>query len=139
MHLECGVSDIENIPLPGMPEVQKLGVEVPVSAEAGIAGLLPVDLGQRLQESLQTALTATPEQRAQWRREAADREARELWERIQQRDEAQAVPLTLNALIAKMGWSPEYAKHLVQPYCGCEQGWDGWEFCQHARDLGLAP
>lgn len=56
-----------------------------------------------------------------------------------QRAAAPQVPLTLDALINKMGWTRGYAEHLVQPYCECWDGMDGWEYCQHARDLGLTP
>lgn len=35
------------------------------------------------------------------------------------------------------GFTREYAEHLVQPYCYCEDGMDGWDYCQHARDEGL--
>lgn len=40
----------------------------------------------------------------------------------------------------RMGWPAGYLTHLVQPYCECGPGSsmageDGWEFCEHARDL----
>lgn len=75
---------------------------------------------------------ATPEQREQWARE---QEA----ERNAERDTATHVPLTLDALLDKLGFSHAYAEHLVQPYCGCYDGRDGWEYCPHARDEGLVP
>ena len=58
-------------------------------------------------------------------------------EREQQRAEAESPPeLTVDALLAKLDFSREYAEHLMQPYCHCGHGWDGWDYCQHARDLG---
>lgn len=75
-------------------------------------------------------MNATPEQRAQWAAEAKQR-------RAEQRAAAAPVALTLDALIGKLGWSREYAEHVVQPYCECWDGMDGWEYCQYARDEGL--
>lgn len=49
------------------------------------------------------------------------------------------VDLTLETLLGKLDWAKEYAEHFVQPYCDCGDGNDGWEYCAHARDLGLAP
>lgn len=115
-------------------DVVKYGNTAWMSAEALRQDPLP-----DLVAHLDRALNATPEERAQMRRAAADREARELWTRIEQRNAAEAVPLTLDALLAKMGWERAYAEHLVQPYCGCGEDIDGWSYCDHARDLGLAP
>lgn len=68
----------------------------------------------------------------------AEKLARERAERTQQRSQAAAPgELTVDALLGKLVFSREYAEHLMQPYCGCGHGWDGWDFCQHARDLGL--
>lgn len=70
-----------------------------------------------------------------WAHEATQRRADE-------RAAVTAEPLTLHALLVRVqqwGWSREFVEHLVQPYCACEDGQDGWEFCEHARDLGLAP
>ncbi|GLY08323.1 hypothetical protein Acsp01_87020 [Actinoplanes sp. NBRC 101535] len=74
---------------------------------------------------------ATPEDRAQ---RAADARAR----RSAEREAADRVPFTVAGLAAKTGWTAGYIEHLVQPYCGCWQGYDGWEYCDHARDLGMA-
>lgn len=75
-------------------------------------------------------MTATPEERAQW---AEDLQRLRAAERLH----AERKPLTLDALLDKLGFSREYAEHLVQPYCYCEDGLDGWEYCTHARDEGL--
>lgn len=73
---------------------------------------------------------ASPEQRAEWATEAKDKRAEE-------RLQAEHVPLTLVAVLDRLGFSTEFAAHLVQPYCTCSVGSDGWDFCQHAYDLGL--
>jgi len=78
---------------------------------------------------------------ARWTPEAVhERETKERdrarAEREQQRAAAGQAELTLGALLSKLGFSDEYAQHLVQPYCRCECGHDGWEFCEHANDLG---
>ena len=58
-------------------------------------------------------------------------------EREQQRAEAASpAELTIDALLAKLDFSREYAEHLMQPYCHCGHRWDGWDYCHHARDLG---
>jgi hypothetical protein len=71
----------------------------------------------------------TPEERAA-------RIAKRKAERGAQRDAATRVELTLEALLDKLGFTREYAEHLVQPYCDCECGHDGWDYCPHANDLG---
>lgn len=73
---------------------------------------------------------STPEERAEWKRQADER-------RVQERAVAETVPLTMDNLLSKLGFTEEYARHLVQPYCECYDGMDGWEYCEHARDLGL--
>jgi hypothetical protein len=76
---------------------------------------------------------ASPEQRVRWQREAADR-------RTMERASAPLVRLDEFTLVARLGWSREYAHHFVQPYCSCEASPDdGWYVCPHADDLGLAP
>ncbi len=108
--------------------VVKYGQALPVSAE-------------RLADGEATAATfkrwrnASPQERAEWACRADQRSA-------EKRAAAEVVPLTLDTLLSridKWGWSREYAEHLVQPYCECWDGRDGWEYCQHARDLGLVP
>jgi len=83
-------------------------------------------------QALKTYQDATPAQREQWAREAKERAAAE-------RAAAPRVDLTLDGLIKRMGWTREYAEHLVQPYCLCEDDRDGWYYCQHARDEGVVP
>lgn len=75
----------------------------------------------------------TPEAIAARKAETA---AKQRAERQQQRDAAAPTDLTLEALLDKLGFSPEYAEHLMQPYCHCGDGHDGWDYCAHARDLG---
>lgn len=75
-------------------------------------------------------MNATPQERASWAAKAKQR-------RTEERAASAHVPLTPEALLEKMGWSRAYAEHLVQPYCDCFAGRDGWEYCEHARDLGM--
>lgn len=59
--------------------------------------------------------------------------------RAEERAAAAVVSLSLDALMDRMGWSREYAEHLVQLYCDCDIDREGgWEYCEHARDLGSA-
>jgi ferric-dicitrate binding protein FerR (iron transport regulator) len=107
--------------------VVKYGQALAVSAEQQADGEAMAAAFQRWRD-------ATPEERAEWARQADQRAAEE-------RATAETVPLTLGALLARVerwGWSREYMEHLVQPYCDCEDGRDGWEYCRHARDLGFA-
>lgn len=83
-----------------------------------------------LPEVLERWQAATPQQRAEWSQQAAET-------RAQERAAAPRRALDLAALLDAVGWSQEYAIHLVQPYCTCGAGPDGWDFCAHARDLGL--
>lgn len=99
------------------------------------------DVGNRAVANMSRWMNATPEERAQWAAEGRQREAEVQAGRAAEREAAPRVPLTLDALLARVddwGWSREYVEHLVQPYCGCEDGRDGWEYCSHARDLGFA-
>lgn len=88
--------------------------------------------GASLAAAFRDYLNATPEQRAAWAQEAAAQRATE-------RAEATPVPLTLDTVLDKLGWSREYAAHFVQPYCTCGDSYDGWDLCVHAQDLGLRP
>lgn len=92
-----------------------------------------------LPAAMERMLNATPEQRAEWRRQAELHEAEEARQRAEERAAVVPAPLSMGALLAKMGWSREYAEHLVQPYCECRDDIDGWSYCQHAEDLGFAP
>jgi hypothetical protein len=107
--------------------VAKWGQGVQISSEA-LTG------GYDLNAAFNRWRSATPTERAQWTRDAESKRAAE------RRAATSAVPLTLEALLDRVeqwGWSREYVEHLVQPYCECEDGRDGWEYCSHARDLGL--
>ncbi len=75
-------------------------------------------------------LNSSPEDR---NRRAA--EARAWRERV--RSAVESVPLTLDGLLEKLRFSREYAEHLMQPYCDCRDGYDGWERCPHAFDLEI--
>lgn len=125
-------------------EVTKHGVALPVSDEhvaVSVGGLLAnaTLLSRRLSERMEPAMNATPLQRAQWAAEAARHAATAAEERAAVRASTEVVPLTLETLMESRGWDRKYAEHLVQPYCECEPDREGgWEFCQHARDLGLA-
>lgn len=126
-------------------EVTKHGAVLPVSEEqmtVSVEGLLAnaTLLSRRLAERMELVMNATPKQRAEWAAEAARREAAAVVERAAERATTEVVPLTLETLMESRGWDREYAEHLVQPYCECDSDREGgWEFCQHARDLGLAP
>ena len=106
-------------------EVQKHHAHLLVSDEAlaDMAGMA---------DAFARFMRASPEERAAWAREAAEQRAAE-------RAAAVPVPLNLGALLQRMGWSREYAEHLVQPYCDCGPDGDGWNVCSHAGDLGLTP
>lgn len=85
---------------------------------------------QRASDAIQRWFDATPAEREQWQREALERRAEE-------RAQHEPVPLTLDALLDTLGFSVEYATHLVQRYCSCADSADGWDRCAHADDLGL--
>lgn len=106
-----------------MIEVRKYGATVQISDEARREG-------EQTAAALKRYMTATPGERAEWARQAAEARAAE-------RAAAPAVELTLDTLLTKLGWSRTYAEHVVQPYCDCDDTRAGWEMCQHARDLGL--
>ncbi len=105
--------------------VAKYGYTVQVSAEAQAEAF-------DIAAAIERWRTATPEQRREWERQAER-------ERAEERATALRVELTVDALTNRLGWSRAYAEHVVQPYCECYSGMDGWEYCQHARDLGLIP
>jgi hypothetical protein len=114
-------------------DVQKHGVVIPVGSALISDRILWTDFEaaqKRWRES-------TPEQRAAIDREYAERRRAER--------EAQEVVFTgpedVLARIGKhFGWSPEYVRHLAQPYCDCDYDSDGaWNLCIHASDLGLSP
>jgi hypothetical protein len=74
------------------------------------------------------AMTPEERQQAMWEAEQG---------RAVERAGAEHRSLTLDGLLDKLGWTSAYAEHLVQPYCDCGEGMDGWDYCIHARDLGL--
>lgn len=105
--------------------VHRHAAVIPMSAEALADAAATTEAYHRF-------MNATDAEREQWAREAADRRAAE-------RAAARRLPLTLDALIDDLNWTQEYAEHFVQPYCTCGDSRDGWDYCQHARDLGLTP
>lgn len=104
-------------------QVRKVAAFIPISQEL-------LEQATEDAQALQRWMNATPEERAQWAREAETDRARE-------RAAVPVVPLTLDGLLDKLGFSREYAEHLMQPYCYCSDGMDGWDRCIHADDLGL--
>lgn len=91
-------------------------------------------------------LDESNEQRAafvNWMRMAPERRAERIEEQRQKRAAERAgsdrKPITLEALLDKLGFSREYGEHLMQPYCYCDHGHDGWDYCAHAQDEGLRP
>lgn len=97
-----------------MAEVDKYGGVVPMS-----------------EQLLADMIVPTPEQMEENRQ-------RRKAERVAER-EARAVPFTADAVEDRMGWKRGYLAHLAQPYCHCGDTCDGWEYCDHAYDLGLVP
>jgi hypothetical protein len=85
-----------------------------------------------LQRYLMEELRRTPEER----RQRAEKAARE---RAMVREMAVPVPLTLDVLVERLGWSRAYAEHFEQPDCECSDSADGWMRCPHAYDLDLEP
>lgn len=102
-----------------------------------IAHVIPInrDLLADIEDSrahVQTWLAMSPEQR-----EAAA--ALAAAERAVARAAAPHVLLSIDRLIDALGFTAAYAEHLVQPYCYCGPSDDGWLYCVHACDEGLAP
>lgn len=57
-----------------------------------------------------------------------------------QRDVARAAPgpaLTVDALLAELGWSTEFATHYVHPACSCDPYGEDPSPCSWARELGF--
>lgn len=86
--------------------------------------------GREFEAAIRRWSLATPAEREQWAREAAEKRAAE-------RAATPETPLTFETLAARLGWSEPYLRHFIQPYCTCDEGGDGWEYCEHARDEGL--
>lgn len=107
-------------------DVRKAGAQVFISQEL-------LEEAEAYEASQRRWANATPEEREQWRREVRER-------REAERAESEPVPLTLDALLDKQGWTRAYAEHLLQPYCYCGPGMDGgWDYCTHADDVGVVP
>lgn len=107
--------------------VTKYTVPMPLSVE-----LLADSAG--LAAAIHDLMMATPPtaEEAAARREQAARD------RAEERAAAVEIRVTVESLVERMGWSSEYARHLVQPYCRCyEDGTYGWTVCEHAYDLGV--
>lgn len=109
----------------GPMDVEKLGQDVPISDAL-------LSFHAEYEASLKRWTDASPEQRAEW-----------LWEQAEKRKaerDKHAPEHNVAAGIARhFGWTDEYVLHLAQPYCGCEWDNDGaWNYCQHAYDLGLS-
>jgi hypothetical protein len=103
--------------------VERYSAYIPVSAEQLVDA-------QATRAAWDRWLSATPEERARWADDAEKLRAAE-------RATTERTALTLDALLDKLGFSREYAEHLVQPYCYCGDGMDCWDYCAHARDEGL--
>lgn len=103
--------------------VEKIGAQVPISAEMAALD----DEERRTRREWQQL------DREQLAQAFADVRAA----RAQERDATPVAPLTLERLLERLGWTPEFAAHYVQPYCGCVLEEYGWDRCEHARDLGL--
>ena len=104
-------------------DVQKSAYTVQISAE------LLAD-AHAMRDALLSYHRATPQERAA----RADGAA---LTRAEERAAAERMPLTLDALLDKLGFDRAYAEHLVQPYCCCSDTADGWDYCQHVYDEGL--
>ncbi len=104
-------------------EVKQWGTTLVVSDEVLAAG-------EESRAMVQRWFDATPEERARWTVDAKERRSAE-------RAAAERAPLTVDALLDKLGFSRAYAEHLVQPYCGCDDSADGWSRCAHADDEGV--
>lgn len=85
-------------------------------------------------ENFNAAVTSlfncSPEEMAERRRIAAQ-------QRAEERQAAVRNPLTMDRLLDALGFTQEYAEHLVQSYCTCGDSYDGWSKCSHAYDEGL--
>lgn len=74
----------------------------------------------------------TDEERAQM---AADAEQHRVEEAARR---AQPGPkLTLEALLERLDWTPEYAQHYLHPACWCTPTSDDPDLCSWARELGF--
>lgn len=110
-------------------DAEKYGIAVPISE--ALREQSPT--WAEIEEGLRRAARATPEEKARWKREAEER-------RAAYRDQVGTTEDIIGGIASHFGWTPEYVRHLAQPYCECDYDTDGaWNHCQHARDLGLIP
>lgn len=89
-----------------------------------------LDEAEEFREGMHRWAEASPEQRAEWEREAAQARAAE-------RAAAPRVEVSVERLADTLGFTVGQAEHLVQPWCECSVGADGWWHCQHWYDEGL--
>lgn len=106
-------------------EVHKVAAFVPISEEQAADAAA-------MSEAWRRWMDATPEQRAEWQAQAEEHRAAE-------RASHERRPLTLDNVLDGLGWTTEYAEHFVQDYCTCSDSYDGWDYCQHARDERVVP
>jgi hypothetical protein len=106
-------------------DAEKYGVVLPVSRK------LIEDYGIDLTRAMEENARMTPAEREARIRRMAE-------ERKELREHSPRIPLDVAALEDKMGWKRGFVEHLMQPYCTCGVGYDGWDHCEHATDLGLA-
>lgn len=85
---------------------------------------------EEMASAVKSWLSASPEERNKTTRQAAIH-------RAEKRAATERVELTLDGLLDKLGFTREYAEHLVQPYCWCGDSMNGWDWCAHARDEAL--
>ena len=112
-------------------KVEKHAVTIPVSSALISDGPDLAALFGRRAESTPEELAENERRQAQWAEERAAKRAE---------DSITLDPAaTMAAAEERMGWKSGYIAHLAQPYCECYDGHDGWEYCQHATDLGLRP
>lgn len=110
-----------------MSEVEKFSQKIEISTKAMEDIRKTLEDIHKMPQAIQRWAIATPEERAEKWREIGRQRAAE-------RASTEPVPLTLEALLDKLGFDEAYATHLVQPYCYCSDSRDGWDYCEHARD-----
>lgn len=116
-------------------EAEKYGIVIPVSDTLRAEH-------EALVSSMDAWFALSPEERA---RRAAEHEQRRRAERLAIREAAGDIDMGADSELVRgicrhFDWSPEYVRHLAQPYCDCgpEQYDGGWDYCEHARDLGFS-
>jgi alanine racemase len=104
----------------------------PIHPVPGVISVSDVVL-QQIVDDWQDTRQAAAEYMALTPDERAARRAQHATERAAERARTPKVGLTLDALLDRLGFTPEYAYHLVQPYCSCDLGDEGGP-CQHWLD-----